>query len=305
MKFFKNKNKENEKDINIDQDIEQVAEEEITSGTKIKIISAFLIVILATLVANWVQEPTTTKVDLLGDINTPPSQDSSLQESTNNDTTETDTTLEETTTKVANEDSSTKITVTIKDFAYNPANININAGTTVEWTNMDDVVNTVTGDDFNSGTLHKGESYSHTFNKEGTYSYYSAFHPQMTGEVTVTGNLESTSQETTNEENNALEEPQQTTQQDETETPQTTEQKDDSTIRPSAMEGVQQGTTQSTQQESTTEKSTTNSVTINAQDLLKNPPKENKLASSGPEDYLYLGIIVFALWINRKKLIKE
>jgi hypothetical protein len=43
----------------------------------------------------------------------------------------------------------------------------------------------VTGNGFDSGTLHQGSGFSHTFNQVGKYSYMCSIHPSMKGTVTV------------------------------------------------------------------------------------------------------------------------
>jgi len=55
-------------------------------------------------------------------------------------------------------------TVTISNFSYLPATLNVKAGSTVTWTNKDSVTHTVTSNDnvFN-GNLPSGESFSYTF----------------------------------------------------------------------------------------------------------------------------------------------
>jgi len=83
---------------------------------------------------------------------------------------------------------SATVTVEIKDFAFNPATITIKKGTTVTWTNQDSAPHTVTsesGNELDSPTLSKGQSYSHTFNEVGTFSYYCTIHPRMKGNVVV------------------------------------------------------------------------------------------------------------------------
>lgn len=86
---------------------------------------------------------------------------------------------------------SKKVSVEIKNHAYSPATITVKAGTTVTWTNQDgvrhDVVATNPSSDApNSELLAKGESYSFTFTKAGTYDYYCTPHPYMKGKVIVT-----------------------------------------------------------------------------------------------------------------------
>lgn len=77
--------------------------------------------------------------------------------------------------------------VFIQGMAFNPASITITAGTTITWTNKDAVGHTVTSNTnlFNSGTLQTGGTFSFTFAKAGTYSYYCSVHPSMVASVTV------------------------------------------------------------------------------------------------------------------------
>jgi plastocyanin len=82
-----------------------------------------------------------------------------------------------------------KPTVMIKDYAFSPKALTVTVGTTVTWTNMDSAPHTVTvssgPEKFDSGTLQKGDSFSFTFTRPGTYSYYCAVHPDMTAKVVV------------------------------------------------------------------------------------------------------------------------
>lgn len=80
--------------------------------------------------------------------------------------------------------------VEIEDMAYRPANITVKKGTTVTWTNKDEVRHDVRPDEESdafqgSELLAKDERYSFTFNTPGTYSYHCSPHPHMTGTVTV------------------------------------------------------------------------------------------------------------------------
>lgn len=63
--------------------------------------------------------------------------------------------------------------------------LTIRAGTTVTWINHDNAPHTATGDAFNSGTLHHGDSFSFTFTETGVYEYVCAFHPRMTHTIIV------------------------------------------------------------------------------------------------------------------------
>lgn len=79
-------------------------------------------------------------------------------------------------------------TVDIKDLAYNPATIEIPAGTTIAWTNSDAVPHTVTAQDralLQSGTLDGGATYSQTFDTPGTIDYFCEFHANMKGSIVV------------------------------------------------------------------------------------------------------------------------
>ena len=80
-------------------------------------------------------------------------------------------------------------TVTIDNFAFGPAAITVAVGTKVTWTNRDDEPHTVTSADdpklFKSAALDTDDSFSFTFDKPGTYSYFCSIHPRMTGTVVV------------------------------------------------------------------------------------------------------------------------
>jgi len=80
------------------------------------------------------------------------------------------------------------VNVAIDNFSYTPAVVTIHAGTQVTWVNHDDVPHTVTASDksFTSAALDTDDHYSRVFSQPGTYSYYCAVHPHMTGKVVVT-----------------------------------------------------------------------------------------------------------------------
>ena len=77
--------------------------------------------------------------------------------------------------------------VTIDNFTFSPATLTVPSGTTVTWTNQDDMVHTVTEAKrlFSSQGLETGDAYSHTFSAPGTYTYFCALHPHMTATVIV------------------------------------------------------------------------------------------------------------------------
>ncbi|WP_309109907.1 cupredoxin family copper-binding protein [Saccharothrix sp.] len=91
--------------------------------------------------------------------------------------------------------------VAISGYAYSPASITVNVGDTVTWTNQDtaphNVVVTSGPEKFTSPTLQKGQSFSFTFTKPGSYQYYCSVHPDMKASVTVTGSTTTTAPPTT------------------------------------------------------------------------------------------------------------
>jgi plastocyanin len=79
------------------------------------------------------------------------------------------------------------VEVKIDNFSFGPATLTVAAGTTVTWTNRDDIPHTVVSDDkvFKSKVLDTDEKFSFTFAKPGTYGYFCSIHPKMTGKVVV------------------------------------------------------------------------------------------------------------------------
>lgn len=78
------------------------------------------------------------------------------------------------------------INVKIQNFAFDPATIEIKKGDIVSWTNEDSAPHTVTvKDDFDSGKLTNGQSYSYKFEETEEVDYTCSFHPSMKGKVIV------------------------------------------------------------------------------------------------------------------------
>jgi len=77
--------------------------------------------------------------------------------------------------------------VTVENFNFISASITVPAGTTVVWTNADDVQHTVTASDqsFSSPPIDTDGQFSYTFKTPGTYTYFCAIHPFMSGKVIV------------------------------------------------------------------------------------------------------------------------
>ena len=79
--------------------------------------------------------------------------------------------------------------ITIKLFQYQPGRLQVNAGTTVNWVNEDEIFHTVTAEKpesgFNGSLDGKGKSFSFTFSQLGIYAYYCDRHEHMRGEIEV------------------------------------------------------------------------------------------------------------------------
>ncbi len=79
------------------------------------------------------------------------------------------------------------VEISIDNFTFTPAEVTISPGTTVTWTNKDDVPHTATSNTkvFSSGALDTDQKYSFEFKTPGTYPYFCAVHPHMTGKIIV------------------------------------------------------------------------------------------------------------------------
>jgi len=77
--------------------------------------------------------------------------------------------------------------VVVDSFSFAPAMTAVAAGSTITWTNRDDVPHNIvsTEQQFKSPVLDTDERFSHTFDAPGTYTYYCSIHPKMTGQVVV------------------------------------------------------------------------------------------------------------------------
>ncbi len=77
--------------------------------------------------------------------------------------------------------------VTIDNFRFAPRTLTVKAGTTVTWTNRDDMPHTVvsTAKAFASEALDTDQTFTHTFAEAGTFDYFCSIHPRMTGRVVV------------------------------------------------------------------------------------------------------------------------
>jgi len=83
--------------------------------------------------------------------------------------------------------SGAKAAVNIDNFVFGPQTITVSVGTTVTWTNKDDIPHTTVSTDgvFKSKVMDTDEKFAYTFTKPGTYPYFCSVHPRMTGKVVV------------------------------------------------------------------------------------------------------------------------
>jgi amicyanin len=81
------------------------------------------------------------------------------------------------------------VSVSIKDFAFDPPAVTVKAGAIVTWTNLDGephTVRTIGSTTVKSDTLGTNAVYSFTFASPGTYAYHCSIHPEMHGTIVVT-----------------------------------------------------------------------------------------------------------------------
>ena len=85
--------------------------------------------------------------------------------------------------------------VSIVNFQFQQADITIQPGDTVNWTNTVSTQHSVVSDTssaetFSSGTLNLNDYFTHTFNTPGDFGYHCGFHPSiMTGTVHVSSGI--------------------------------------------------------------------------------------------------------------------
>jgi 3',5'-cyclic-AMP phosphodiesterase len=77
--------------------------------------------------------------------------------------------------------------VVVDNFSFAPASTVVAPGSTITWTNKDDVPHNIVSTDqkFKSPVLDTDQQFSHSFDAPGTYKYYCSIHPKMTGQIVV------------------------------------------------------------------------------------------------------------------------
>jgi plastocyanin len=79
------------------------------------------------------------------------------------------------------------VEIKIDNFSFAPGTLTVAAGTTVTWTNHDDIPHTAVSTDgvFKSKVMDTDEKFSYTFTTPGTFPYFCSIHPKMTGTIVV------------------------------------------------------------------------------------------------------------------------
>lgn len=79
-------------------------------------------------------------------------------------------------------------TISIDNFTFSPPKLTVKAGTTITWTNKDDIPHGI-GSSNNafarSKALDTDDAFSFTFTTPGTYQYFCYIHPHMVGTIVV------------------------------------------------------------------------------------------------------------------------
>lgn len=77
-------------------------------------------------------------------------------------------------------------TVSIRNFAFQPATLRVARGTQVRWTNASKVTHTATrAGGFDTRRIAPGDSAAVRFNRKGTFAYHCKIHPFMKGKIVV------------------------------------------------------------------------------------------------------------------------
>lgn len=84
-------------------------------------------------------------------------------------------------------ESSGEASVAMTKQSFEPAQLSVAPGTTIVWTNNDDIPHSVTADDkrFDSGALAPGQTFRWKADGAGAVSYHCIFHPSMTAVLSV------------------------------------------------------------------------------------------------------------------------
>jgi len=80
---------------------------------------------------------------------------------------------------------SSGVTVSMKNFAFDPTTVDVAKGGSVTFVNNDTVQHNVAGESWSSGPLDPGKSFTQTFANTGAIAVRCTIHPSMTMTVNV------------------------------------------------------------------------------------------------------------------------
>lgn len=271
--------------------------EEFTTGAKVKILATLVIVAVAGYAAYWVQEPVQLKTDVL-------QSDSSAALTTStpvNDVKETA------------EASANSVSVDVSLFGFDPADLKVEKGTTVVWTNTSTQDQTIIGsaadgESFASPVMTSGKSYSYKFDKDADFQYYSTYNPALKASLKVgTGD---TATEATSTDNTAPETTDasvltlDTTNQDVAPTTDATFSTPEMIDTPTVLETASADTTTKTDEAVASDTATVVAGASKTENLKPAAAEvtPNRLSNTGPAENLYAVVLLGIAWVNRKKL---
>src|SRR5437763_1420450 len=88
-----------------------------------------------------------------------------------------------------NNNNNSGYSVAMQNNVFSPSSITIPVNSTVTWTNKDGYAHTVTStssnEQYDSGNINAGSTFSHKFSSTGTFTYKCTIHAGMTGTVIV------------------------------------------------------------------------------------------------------------------------
>lgn len=155
--------------------------EEVTNGTKAKILAALAIVGIAGYAAYWVQEPVQLRADVL-DGGAAINQEAPAAPVVVNSV--------DAVAAAPVDQSAKKVNVDVSLFGFEPAVLKIEKNTNVTWTNTSTENQTIIGSSpegksFASTMLAAGQSFSYLFDQDSSFEYYSTYNPALKATVTV------------------------------------------------------------------------------------------------------------------------
>jgi plastocyanin len=294
--FQKNTKKSNSRSKSKNEQ-ESLHEEIVPLAMKMKVVAALAVVGFAGYIAYWVQEPTALKTDVL---NTP-SEQSQVQAQTSSQT-------------------GTQVDVSMADLKFDPASLQVKKGTTVVWTNKDTVPHNIVGNNFSSGPLNPGQSFSYTFSEDGNYDYYCSLHPEMKASVVVgeapqvAESVQGSTESGTSQEIQTLGSTPASSSVGEIPPLTSATPEDGGLVASTSQDPTQVMQTTAAETTSASQESTVTPATVDDQhgaapeqplsESAKQVVTATKLTDSGPEDFLYVGIFALVLYFNRKRLLK-